>query len=319
MPAQDPRWDPEMLAFQARMEALGAAQPPIRLAPPLDVARAQTEALNTPLAKGGPVMAESTDRWLPVRGRRLLCRLHRPVSAPSLPVLIYLHGGGWVWNSIDTHDRLMREYAATAGCAVIGPDYALSPEAAFPQALEECAAVVRWVAAHGAEWGLDPARIVIGGDSAGGNLALTTALLLRETDPAFRARGLLLNYGVFGSRLDTPSYNEFAEGYFLTREKMRFYWECYAPRPADRLNPLAAPILAPDLSFLPPSLLHVAELDVLASESHAMAERLRAAGVETELEVFPGTAHGFLRALGEVGAARRAAAKGGAWLRRVLG
>jgi acetyl esterase len=316
MPAPDPRWDPEMLAFSAMMEAEGAKHPPIGLALPLDAARATTEALNLPLCAGGPVMAETADRWLPVMGRRLLCRFHKP-SNGLLPVLIYLHGGGWVWNSIDTHDRLMRDYAAGGGCAVIGPDYALSPEAAFPQALEECAAVVRWVARHGAEWGLDPARIAIGGDSAGANLAMGVALLLRRTDPDISFSGILLNYGVFDSDLDTPSYREFAEGYFLTREKMAFYWNCYCPRPADRLNPLVAPLRA-DLNGLPPVLLHIAELDVLASENHAMAAKLREAGVEVESRLFPGTAHGFLRAANHVGAAQEAAADGGAWLRRIF-
>ncbi|WP_203074187.1 alpha/beta hydrolase [Falsiroseomonas ponticola] len=317
MPAPDPRWDPEMLAFNQLMEAEGAKLPPITLTLPLDEARATTEALNIPLAAGGPAMAESADRWLPIRGRRLQCRLHKPVAAAGLPVLVYIHGGGFVWNSIDTHDRLMREYAAAGGCAVIGPDYALSPEAAFPQALEECAAVVRWVVRHGAEWGLDPARIVVGGDSAGANLAMGVALLLRETDPALKLRGLLLNYGVFDADLDTPTYREFAEGYFLTREKMRFYFDCYLPRHADRLNPLASPLRA-DLRGLPPCLLHIAELDVLASENHAMGDALRAAGVAVDQAVFPGTAHGFLRSLNHVAAARRAASEGGAWLARVL-
>ncbi|MBU8540331.1 alpha/beta hydrolase [Falsiroseomonas tokyonensis] len=317
MPANDPRWDPEMLAFQSLMEAEGAKLPPITLTLPLDAARAQTEALNIPLTEGGPVMAESSDRWLPVRGRRIQCRLHQP-SSGTLPVLVYIHGGGWVWNSIDTHDRLMRDYAAGAGCSVLGPDYALSPEAPFPQALEECAAVVRWVAARGAEWGLDPARIVLGGDSAGANLAMGVALLLRQTDPALTLRGLLLNYGVFEADFTTPSYGEFADGYFLTREKMRFYWDCYAPRATDRLNPLAAPLRA-DLRGLPPCLLHVAELDVLASENLAMGDALRAAGVEVQQALFPGTAHGFLRSLNHVAAARRAVAEGAAWLKQVAG
>lgn len=317
MPAQDPRWDPEMRAFNSMMEAEGAKLPPITLTLPLNNARAQTEALNVPLSAGGPSMAESADKWLPVRGRRIQCRLHRPAEGP-LPVLVYIHGGGWVWNSIDTHDRLMREYAAGAGCAVIGPDYALSPEAPFPQALEECAAVVRWVASQGADWGLDPSRIVLGGDSAGANLAMGVALLLRQTDPDLKFRGLLLNYGVFDADLTTPSYQEFADGYFLTREKMRFYWDCYAPRPADRLNPLTAPLRA-DLRGLPPCLLHIAELDVLASENLAMGDALRAAGVPVEQTLFPGTAHGFLRSLNHVAAARRAATEGGAWLKGVFG
>lgn len=317
MPAPDPRWDPEMLAFNAMMEEVATRHPPITLALPLDAARATTEAMNLPLCEGGPVMAETSDRWLPIRGRRLMCRFHRPAAGP-LPVLVYIHGGGFVWNSVDTHDRLMRDYAAQAGCAVIGPDYALSPEAPFPQALEECAAVLRWVARHGAEWGLDPTRIVVGGDSAGANLAMGAALLLRETDPALKLSGLLLNYGVFDADLETPSYREFADGYFLTREKMRFYFDCYLPRAADRLNPLASPLRA-DPRGLPPVVLAIAELDVLASENHAMAAKLRAAGVSVESRVFPGTAHGFLRAANHVRAARDAAAMGAGWLKRVVG
>ena len=312
--AADSRLDPEMRAFNAMMEARAAKQPPIRQVLPLDEPRALTEALNLPLAEGGPAMAESGDRWISVRGRRIQCRLHRPVTDRPLPVLVYLHGGGWVWNSIDTHDRLMRSYAAAAGCAVVGPDYALSPEAVFPQALEESLGVLRWVAANGAQWGLDGARIVLGGDSAGGNLAAAAALLNRDGGAPVPLRGLLLNYAVCDSALDTPSYDEFAEGYGLTREKMRFYWECYAPRPADRLNPLAAPLRG-NLGGLPPCLIHIAELDVLASENQAMATRLREAGVPVESEMFPGTVHGFLRALGHVGAAARAGAGAGEWLR----
>ena len=312
------RWDPEMRAFTAMMEERGRAFPPVVLDLPLDGARVSNDGPGLTLAAAsGPKMAESGDRWLPIRGRRLVSRVHRPTTSTALPVMVYIHGGGWVWGSIDTHDHIMRGYAAAAGCAVVGPDYALSPEAPFPQALEECAAVVRWVAKKGAEWGLDPSRIVIGGDSAGGNLALATALLLRETDPDLKLRGLLLNYGVFDSRLDTASYGEFATGHTLTREKMDFYWRCYAPREADRLNPLAAPLRA-DLRGLPPCLLHVAELDVLASENHAMEKRLREAGVAVEATTFPGVLHGFLRAMGHVKASDRAIAEAGAWLKRVL-
>lgn len=323
----DPRLDPEMAAFNAMMEARAAALPPIRLEEPFDGPRAITETLNLPLSDGGPVMAESADRWVPARGRRVQCRVHwpdiastdpaRPDLAGPLPVLVYLHGGGWVWNSIDTHDRLMREYAAAAGCIVVGPDYALSPEAAFPQALEECAAVLRWILSESAAWGIDPTRVVLGGDSAGANLAAGLALWLRDGDAPVPLRGLLLNYGVFDSRLDTPSYAEFATGYGLTRERMEFYWRAYAPRRADRANPLAAPLRG-DLKGLPPCLLHIAELDVLASENRAMATRLRAAGVAVEVREYPGTVHGFLRAVGHVGQARDAVATAGAWLRARL-
>ena len=310
----DPRLDPEMAVFNAMMEARAAALPPIRLQEPFDAPRALTEALNLPLAEGGPVMAESVDRWVPARGRRVQCRVHRPDLPGPLPVLLYLHGGGWVWNSIDTHDRLMREYAAASGCIVVGPDYALSPEAVFPQALEECEAVLRWVAAEGATWGADPTRIVVGGDSAGANLAAGLALWLRESPVPLPLRGLLLNYGVFDSRLDTPSYAEFATGYGLTRERMEFYWRVYAPRIVDRSSLFTAPLRG-DLAGLPPCLLHIAELDVLASENHAMAVRLQAAGVAVETRLFQGTVHGFLRAVGHVGQARAAVAAAGEWLR----
>ncbi len=314
----DQRMDPEMAAFNRMMEERAAALPPIRLELPFDTPRALTEALNLPLCEGGPRLAGSGDRWLPVRGRRIQCRVHLPAGPGPHPVLLYIHGGGWVWNSIDTHDRLMREYAAAAGCAVVGPDYALSPEAVFPQALEECEAVLRWITAEGATWGLDATRIVVGGDSAGANIAAGLALSLRDGPAPVPLRGLLLNYGVFDSRLDTPSYRDFATGYGLTEERMRFYWEAYAPRLADRLNPLAAPLRA-ELAGLPPCLLHIAELDVLAQENHAMEAKLRAAGVAVEARLFPGTVHGFLRAVGSVGAAQQAVAEGAAWLRARFG
>jgi len=309
------RIDPAMAAFRAAVEARAATLPPIRFDAPLAEMRALTEALNLLDAEGGPVMAESADRWLPIRGRRLLCRVNLPQgSVGPAPVLVYLHGGGWVLNSIDTHDRLMREYAAAAGCAVVGVDYALSPEAPFPQAMEESAEVLRWIAAEGAAWGLDGARIVVGGDSAGANLALGAALALRDAADGPALRGLLLNYGVFDSRLDTPSYREFATGYGLTRERMAFFWNAYAPRPADRAHPYAAPLRA-DLAGLAPTLLHIAELDVLVSENLAMATRLREAGVALESAVFPGMLHGFLRAAGKVPIADEAIRLAGAWLR----
>jgi len=301
-----------MRAAQEAAEAAAAAYPPIRLEMPFQPQRDTNDALALLAAGGGPVMAETTDRWAFARGRRVLCRVHKPETGFPLPVLVYFHGGGWVWSSIDTHDRLAREYAAAAGVAVVSVDYALSPEAVFPQALEECAGVVRWLAANGAAWGLDTGRLLVGGDSAGGNLALATALLLRdEAGPALR--GILALYPVCDSDFSTPSYREFAAGHVLTEEKMRFYWKSYAPDPADWRNPLAAPLHA-ELSGLPPVLVQLAELDVLRSEGERMAARLREAGVPTELEIFPGVLHGFLRATGTVAVARDAVAKAGRWL-----
>jgi acetyl esterase len=310
------RWDPEMAAFTAAAAAEAAKYPPIRLEVPLDPHRATNDALNLPYAKGGPRMAETADRWIAAHGRRIFCRVYRPRVDRALPTMVYFHGGGWVWASVDTHDRLVREYCAAGEVAAVSVDYALSPEAKFPQALDECVAVLRWIAAHGADWGLDTNHLLLGGDSAGGNLALATALLARDTGgPALR--GILATYPVSDSALDTPSYQEFGGGaYGLSRERMAFYWSVYVPHAADRLHPLAAPLRA-ELRGLPPVLVHLAELDVLRSEGEALVTRLREAGVAVETEIFPGVVHGFLRATATVGKARDAVAKAGAWLRKV--
>lgn len=317
--AEDRRMDPEMAKFSAMMAERMAHLPPIILpnpprSAPFDEPRRINDAPQVPLSEGGPIMAESRDIWLPIRGRRMQLRFHRPSNDPNLPVLIYIHGGGWVWGSIDTHDRLMRSYAAASGCAVLGPDYALSPEAVFPQALEECAALLRHVATRGAELGLDGRRIILGGDSAGANIAAGLALLEAERPDPVKLTGLLLNYGVFDHDLTTSSYREFADGYGLTQAKMRFYWDAYCPDAVARVSPFASPLRG-DLSVLPPTLLHIAELDVLCAENLAFAEKLRQASVGLEMQTFPGTVHGFLRALGQVGAADSAVEAAGAWLR----
>ena len=310
-------WDPEMLASHEAYLAAAAKLPPLTLQRPLDPQRAINDALALTLVQdGGPGM-DVTDRWVAGHGRRILCRLYRP-GPGTLPVLIYFHGGGWVWSSLDTHDRLCREYAVASGCAVVSVDYALSPEAQFPQALEECAAVTRHLAAHGAEWGLDPTRIAVGGDSAGGNLALGASLYLRDA-VHLGLRGIMALYPVCDADFSRPSYGRFGRGgYFLTEEKMRFYWDAYAPDPATRHNPLAAPLRA-DLRRLPPTFVQLAELDVLHDEGQEMAARLAAAGVNTTLDVVPGVIHGFLRASSRVAKARTAIAKGAGWLRSVLG
>jgi len=311
----DSRWDPEMRAQHLAMEEAAAKMPPIRLELPLQPHRAVNDSLAMRWAGGGPEMAESADRWIPARGRRVFCRLHRPRTDRALPVLIYFHGGGWVWSSVDTHDRLTRELAQGGDVAVVSVDYALSPEAKFPQALEECAEVVRWISANGAAWGLDGSRVLLGGDSAGGNLALGTALLLRDTQgPALR--GLLLFYPVCDSDFSRPSYREFATGYWLTAEKMRFYWSVYVPHEADRLHPLAAPLRA-DLRGLPPVLLQLAEMDVLRSEGEVLAAKLEQAGVAVQHEIHPGLIHGFVRATGTVTRSRAVVDCCGGWLREV--
>jgi acetyl esterase/lipase len=307
-----------MAAFTAEQEAAAAAYPPVRATLPLAPHRRINDLLGKRTAVGGPVMAETTERFVEARGRRIFCRVYRPVTDRTLPTLVYFHGGGWVWASVDTHDRIAREYAVATPITVVSVDYALSPEAKFPQALEECADVVRFVAEQGATWGLDKRRLVVGGDSAGGNLALATALLLRDTGgPALR--GVLAAYPVCDSRFDTESYRAYGDGACgLSTERMAFYWSVYVPHDIDRLHPLAA-VLRADLAGLPPVIVQLAELDVLRSEGEALVAKLRAAGVAVETETYPGLVHGFLRATGSVRKARDAVAQAGAWMRRVAG
>jgi acetyl esterase len=310
------RLDPEMAAFIGAAAAGAASFPPIKMEIPYEPTRRIIDEMALHAAAGGPEMAETTDRWVAARGRRILCRVHRPRAGAALPVMVHFHGGGWIHSSVDTHDRLAREYAAAGDVAVVTVDYALSPEARFPQALEECVAVVRHVSEHGANWNVDGSRIVLGGDSAGGTLAFGSALMIRDTGgPALR--GILAAYPVCDSRLDTPSYECFGAGGFgLTKAQMAFAWECYVSHDADRLHPLAAPLRA-DLSGLPPVLLVLPEMDVLRSEGDALAAKLKKAGVSVETDVVPGVIHGFLRACGSVQKARDALAAIGIWLQKV--
>jgi acetyl esterase len=308
------RLDPEMRAAQTARDAFAAGFPAVTLTEPFGPSRAVNEAIAMQFGRGGPVMAETTEHWLAIRGRRVLCRVHKPVAGKKLPVLVWFHGGGWVFQSIDSHDRLVREYAAAAGVATVSVDYALAPESRFPQPLLECADAIRAIAE--ADWGLDTSRMVVGGDSAGGNLALAAALHLRDTGgPALR--GVLTPYPVTDADFTSPSYVEFADGFGLTRAGMAAYWDLYTRDSADRLNPLAAPLRA-DCHGLPPTLIQLAEIDVLRSDGERMAAKLRAAGVAVTLTTYPGVLHGFMRLTECVSAARRAVAEAGDWLKATL-
>lgn len=311
------RWDPEMRAARALMDAEAAKYPPVVPQAPFDPKREITDRLSMLFGQGGPRFTQSEDRWISANGRRVLCRLHHPRPGTALPVLVWLHGGGWVWASIDTHDRMVRELAAASGFAAISVDYALSPEARFPQAVMECSEVVRKLAAAAPDWGIDPARIVVGGDSAGGNLAAATAIALRDTGGPDLA-GLHLVYPVTDTDFDSPSYREFAEGFGLTRAGMMAYWDLYLRDTADRLNPLATPLRDPQHN-LPPTLVQLAELDVLRSEGERLAAKMNLAGGRATLKTYPGMLHGFLRYTEAVTTARTAVADAGTWLRGVAG
>ncbi len=315
-PRQRAPMDPEMRAFlDATTDTATQELDPLET--PVPVLRRAMEAGRIGYAAGGPAMREAEDRALEGPGRYILARFNIPDAPGPLPVFVLLHGGGWTWNTIYTGDRTAREYAARAGAAVIAPDYSLSPEYKFPQALHECVAVLKAVRARAGEWGLDPERIAVGGDSAGGNLALAAALILREEGEDW-LRGALLNYGVFDSDFERESYRLYGGGdLYLSTRLMRFFWNNYVRTPDQLTHPLAAPLRA-ELAGLPPLRIAAAELDVLADESLALAEKAKRAGVDTEYALYAGVTHGFLRAAASVSRAERCLADGAAWLARIL-
>lgn len=303
--------DPDIRIFHARTSADYAR---LSGGDPGDLAqrRAVAERVRQPWIEGGPVMAHT--ETLAVGTTRI--RIHRPSEAAMLPALVYLHGGGWMLFSIDTHDRLMREYAARSGCVVVGVDYSLSPEVRFPVALDEIGAVCAWLRDHGAAYGIDATRIALGGDSAGGNLALSSALKLRDAGHPVQA--LLLNYGAFDNVTRTSHARYDGDAFMLTSSEMAEFWENYlGPSAAAADDPLARPLRA-DLRDLPPTFLCVAECDILLDENLEMAARLRAAGVAVDARVYPGATHSFLEAVGISALADRAMSEAAGWLKGVL-
>ena len=303
---------PDMRRFQRWLAAAYARHPALD-GVSLPEARLIAERVRAPLAQGGPMMVRRHDLQIDTPHGPVRLRIHTPTEAARHPALLYLHGGGWVFFSIDTHDRLMRELAARSGRVVIGVDYARSPEARYPVAREQAMAAWRWARDNAATLGLDADRLALGGDSAGANLAITAALALR--DAGDRPDALLLNYGVFGDDDTTDSYTRFdGPAYNLGRDEMRGFWDRYVgpARPID--EPLAVPLKAA-LAGLPRCCLVVPECDVLRDDSLRLAERLRDAGVAVALQRHPGAVHSFLEAAAMSETAERGLAQSAAWLR----
>ncbi|WP_410648722.1 alpha/beta hydrolase [Amycolatopsis sp. cmx-4-54] len=223
-------------------------------------------------------------------------RIVRPRGATGpLPVIVYIHGAGWVFGNFHTHERLVRELAVGAGAAVVFPEYDRSPEARYPVAIEQNYAVAKWVAEHGAEHGLDGTKIAIAGDSVGGNMtAALTLLAKRRGDVTFRQQ--VLFYPVTDADFDTESYRRFAEGYFLALDGMKWFWDQYTTDPAQRAEITASPLRASldDLAGLPPALVITAEADVLRDEGEAYAAKLRQAGVPVTAVRYQGIVHDFV-------------------------
>lgn len=313
-----PTLDTEIATFVAEMQRAWAAHPPF-MSLPFDEARAVGEQVRARWTAGGPEMARTTEHRVPTATGALRIRVYDPGLDAPAPTLIYLHGGGFTLFSIDTHDRLMREYAAAGRFLVIGVDYPLSPEARYPVALDQTIALIDWLWSDGGgAIGVDPRRIAIGGDSAGGNISIAAALRLRDRGDGDRLRGLLLNYGGFGAPCSAEAAARFGQpGAVLDRAEMDYYFDNYVGPDGALDDPYARPILA-DLAGLPPAFLVIPECDILAEQSYAMAERLSDAGVDVRSKVYPGATHSFLEAMSVAEVARRAIADGASWVQAQL-
>jgi acetyl esterase len=252
---------------------------------------------------------------IPGPGGPLEARVYRSChgAAPPPPVLLYLHGGGWVMGGIDPVDSPLRALANRSGALICSLGYRLAPETPFPGPLEDALAALSWLAERASSLGAHGEQIVVGGDSAGGNLAAAAALAARDGRGPVPA-GQILIYPVMDFDFATSSYREHAEGFGLTRASMRWYWDCYASTEARR-NPLAAPLRAADFAGLPAALVISAEHDVLRDEAEDYARRLEAAGVPVTLSRYDGMVHGFFRMAGVVDAGAELVDEMAGWLR----
>jgi acetyl esterase len=297
--------EPKTQAFIDSLAAQGGE--PIYKLTPAD-ARNVLEKAQSGNVKKAP--AEVEDRTLPVGPGQVSVRIFRPVGASDpLPAVMYFHGGGWILGSKNTHDRLLSELTSATNAAFVFVNYTPSPEAQYPVPIEQAYAATRYIAEHGGEMGLDPARLAVAGDSVGGNMTAVITLLAKQRGgPQIRYQ--VMFYPVTDANLDTGSYREFADGPWLTRAAMEWFWNAYATDKASRTQPTASPLRATidELKGLPPALLITDENDVLRDEGEAYARRLLEAGVEVTAVRYLATMHDFamLNAIADTPATRSA-------------
>ncbi|MFF0910769.1 alpha/beta hydrolase [Microbacterium enclense] len=273
-------------------------------------------------ASSAPIFKPEVDEeWIEVPGgpsRSVEVRIVRPQGATgALPVVIYIHGAGWVFGDAHTHDRLVRDIAVGTGAAVVFPEYDRSPEVRYPHAIEQVWATAQWIVAEGATKDLDATRIAVAGDSVGGNMSAAVTLLAKERG-GLDLTAQVLFYPVTDAAFDTESYHRFAEGYFLSRDGMKWFWDQYTTSEDDRAQITASPLRASldQLSGLPQALVITAEADVLRDEGEAYAAKLRQAGVPTTAVRYQGITHDFVmvNSLHDTYAAKAAVAQAVAFL-----
>ncbi|MFH9009594.1 alpha/beta hydrolase [Streptomyces afghaniensis] len=311
-----PVLEPAAAAF-----AEATARPPYLFdLPPAEGRKAVDEVQSGEIGK--PAVDEE---WITVSGGPtggVRVRIVKPAGADgTLPVILYIHGAGWVFGNAHTHDRLVRELADGAGAAVVFPEYDLSPEARYPVAIEQNYAVAQWIVEHGATKGLDATRIAVAGDSVGGNMSAALTLMAKERGDVPLVQQVLF-YPVTDASFETGSYHQFATGYFLRRDGMQWFWDQYTTDEAERAEITASPLRATteQLAGLPPALVITGEADVLRDEGEAYAGKLRQAGVPVTAVRFQGIIHDFvmLNALRGTHAAEAAIALAVSTLRTAL-
>jgi acetyl esterase len=258
-----------------------------------DEARARmTAATANPLIPRQQVHAVA-DRTIPnPDGPPIPVRIYRPSDASVSPIVVWFHGGGWVVGNLETHDQICRELCAAVGAIVVSVDYRLAPEARFPAAVDDCATAWVWVNEHAGELGGDPARIALGGDSAGGNLAAVVTLLAREEGMPLPKLQLLV-YPVTDHEFESASMIDNAKGYFLEADGMRWFWDLYARTPDDFDDWRLSPLRASSVDDLPPAVVITAEYDPLRDQGEAYGRRLQDAGVRCDIVRGVGVMHGF--------------------------
>ena len=302
---------------QAVLDMMAAAGlPPIETTLPgqARALRASMRDSFSALAGNVPEVAHVEDRT--VAG--VPVRFYWPQSVNPLPIVVYFHGGGWVLGDIETYDTSCRALALASGCIVASVEYRLAPEHPFPAPLDDCYAVTKYIADNPHEFGADASRLAVGGDSAGGNLAAAVTLLARERGgPDIRFQ--LLIYPATDFSADTGSVEEFADGHFLTRAGMRWFWKQYAGHAENGLHHLVSPLNADNLSGLPSAFVMTAECDVLRDQGESYAQRLEEAGVPVRLKRYDGAIHGFFSMAGLLDQGKVAMTDAGAALWSTLG
>jgi acetyl esterase len=239
-------------------------------------------------------VARVEDRRIPGPAGEIPVRIYRPEADGPLPVVVFLHGGGWVAGDLNTHDLICRILTNAARCAVVSVDYRLAPEHRFPAGSDDCCAATAWTASNAASIGADPTRMAVAGTSAGGTLAAVVAMMARDRRGP-RLACQVLWYPATDAAMDTPSHRDHSTGsyYLLSRADMAWFWNCYLSSERDRANPYCCPGVAKDLSGLPAALIITAEYDPLRDEAEEYAARLRRAGVATKCTRYEGVTHAF--------------------------